>query len=320
MPGKITVPLHTAWTGTPRQASNGEAPDICLPTDYRALFANRTILITGVGRSGTTILGKILGSMKRCYYVFEPAILKYLAAAGTESLLGTLAEDYCIPLVQGRGNANPLDWSYQGNYLDVAEIERRRKVLRRREDAMKFIEDEQSIWVFKLPEYQPWIPFIRTHIPGIKIVDVIRDGREVVRSFMERGWYNDDYCDNRAIEWSRRDFMGKIPAFVGSESRGDWPRWNVGTRGACVWRTLTTHSVINSPDIKVRYETFIREPSIISDGIRRNLGLENSELSLKHIASVKNHKHEDKPEFPIDSISEPERFRFLNALHDMGYE
>ena len=46
--------------------------------DYNKYLKNRVIIISGVGRSGTTILGKIIGSMENTFYFFEPAIMKYL--------------------------------------------------------------------------------------------------------------------------------------------------------------------------------------------------------------------------------------------------
>ena len=38
----------------------------------KELFKNKTLIITGVGRSGTTLLGKVIGSMTPVFYLFEP--------------------------------------------------------------------------------------------------------------------------------------------------------------------------------------------------------------------------------------------------------
>ena len=90
-----------------------------LSIDYKAIFKDRVVIITGVGRSGTSILGKLLGSMQPSHYLYEPAILKLMPAiAGDNELGAILFEDYFLPLVQGRSfNFNVLEDSSIYNYL-----------------------------------------------------------------------------------------------------------------------------------------------------------------------------------------------------------
>ena len=97
--------------------------------DYKGILKDRVIIITGVGRSGTTLLGKILGSMRPAQYFFEPTALKWLPFLPTvlpldddaeyvyDALRATLVEDYILPQIQGRNlNLNPLDDSYTYQY------------------------------------------------------------------------------------------------------------------------------------------------------------------------------------------------------------
>ena len=50
--------------------------DLTIPSDYNKLFKGRTVFITGTARSGTTLLGRIVGSLQPVYYLHELVLLK----------------------------------------------------------------------------------------------------------------------------------------------------------------------------------------------------------------------------------------------------
>ena len=89
------------------------------PTDY---LRGRTVLIMGAGRSGTTILSQVVGSMKPVIYVFEPVLLRlmlrFVAAKDIKlALRSVFFEDYLLPRVQGRRlDCDPDDKSFYGNF------------------------------------------------------------------------------------------------------------------------------------------------------------------------------------------------------------
>ena len=98
-----------------------------IPLDYETVLQDRVIIITGAGRSGTTILGKLIGSMDPAFYFFEPTIVKFgYMHCDLDALRAIFVEDYVLPLIQGRNiNSNENDDSYIGNYEDPwAHIER----------------------------------------------------------------------------------------------------------------------------------------------------------------------------------------------------
>ena len=49
-----------------------------LPPNYDEIFKNKLVIITGAGRSGTTILGKIVGSFSNTHYCYEPHFFRYI--------------------------------------------------------------------------------------------------------------------------------------------------------------------------------------------------------------------------------------------------
>lgn len=49
-----------------------------LPPDYNKIFKNNLVVITGVARSGTTLLGKIIGSLSDTHFIFEPPTFRLI--------------------------------------------------------------------------------------------------------------------------------------------------------------------------------------------------------------------------------------------------
>lgn len=301
--------------------------EVVIPTDYESIFRDRVVIVTGVGRSGTTILGKIIGSMEPAYYLFEPAIMKLLTPMGTPQVLrAILFEDYFLNEVHGRGNANERDWSWQCNHYSVDDIMERRATLRRRSDAMLLIEAEKPFFIIKNPEFQRLFRTVERAFPGVRFVNLIRDGLAVVSSAMERGWYTDDFCNMAMVEWMMEGEVNQ--PFYADAVPDDWAKWNPETRAACVWRSLMTlgdeyaRSVSNTSSsriIQFKYEVFCETPQPYIDDISNWLGLDQTALTAKHIASIKEHKPRPTPGVTLSSIEEPERGKFIKTMQDVGY-
>lgn len=121
--------------------------ELSVPYDYDKIFGKSTLFITGTGRSGTTLLGKILGSLENVYYLHEPNILHFLPVLHrnnaslqkqyAEMLKLILFEDYLLNLIHGRNvNFNELDLSYVGNYQKIDVVKERWSKFRRRQDVV----------------------------------------------------------------------------------------------------------------------------------------------------------------------------------------
>jgi hypothetical protein len=290
------------------------------------LFKDKTVIITGVGRSGTTILGKIIGSMDPVFYLFEPALTKYIASFPYSDIFcKILFEDYFLGLVHGRGNMNPHDWSYAGNHEELDSIRYRRARLRRRSDALEWIQKNQPLWVIKNPEFTHLMEYAHTHFPGIRYLHILRNGLDVVRSSMERGWYTDKYCNEDIVEQTYNFDDIRVPHFVSSpEDRVLWQKWDPITRAACAWRSLTEQGIKykhrnKDSVIQFRYKDFCKQPKRYSNYIADKLDLTITDLTKEHIGEVFN-KPSDDLEIPVSHIAEPERAKFKKLNEKLGYE
>ena len=272
-----------------------------LPIDYKKLLTDRVIIITGAGRSGTSILGKVVGSMEPAYYLFEPSIMKFCNDLNT--LRATIFEDYWLLQVQGRNrNNNTEDDSYYNNYNASSS-------LTNRNDAIE--ECYFSKLVIKLTEYQPMFGRMRHVFPGCKFVHIIRDGNDVVDSMCRRGWYTDDYMKTGFLDWVDNG----APWFIDDDSKMRWYGWNQETRAACVWR-CSTNSVSHrvSDSCNVYYETLLKDVSRLRT--LKWFNLKATELTNQHALSIKEPK--EHPNI-IDKIQQPERDKFLSLMGELGY-
>jgi hypothetical protein len=299
-----------------------------LPTDYKSIFKDRVLYITGTGRSGTTILGKILSSMRPVVYLFEPALPRVFDLEWVrngmpdyrhllESIRASLFEDFILPQIQGRLSMNPFDWTYWRNSHTQQEITKMHQDMRRRSDAMKWIKESKPLLVIKNPEAQPSVGGLRLLFPGIRFIHMIRNGLDVVQSCMERGWFQDDYqpidfVTESGAPWYVQDGI----------SRKMWDQWNPETRAACVWRCTTeAMPIICNEDIETHYyEAFCEYPDTAVNLIEELYSIKRTKLTDSHIQDVISYQQEDKPEVPIDSIMEPERTKFLKLMNKLGYK
>ena len=292
----------------------------------RNLFKDRTLIITGVGRSGSTILSKLIGSMKPVFILFEPAIMKFMASFPySDVFTRILFEDYFLNLVHGRGNMNFNDWSCMTNYESYDTIVERQNTLRRRTDAIKYIKDNNPWWVIKTLEFGHLMDLAHAHLRGVKYIHIIRDGRQVIRSSMERGWYTDDFCNNDIVEQTYWDELVRVPHFIEDPNdRWKWPSWNPVTRIACSWRHLITQAIRykkknNETCFQFRYEDFIQDPEKYANYIAKKFNLTITTITARHIGDIISHSAIEKQPIDIKFIEEPEREKFLKLNQKLGY-
>jgi len=177
-----------------------------IPFNYSEVF-KRILIIMGVGRSGTTLLGKIMGSMRPTYYVFEPAIMKYLfhPTGVLRDVYPILCEDYFLPIVQGRKiDINSRDDTYHENYWATATeygIAWRQNNLQRRKDAIEYIKEENPLFIIKVREFHACMDIVKKIFPNVQFLHIMRNPFSVIESAVERDWYSDEYMDN-IIDWA----------------------------------------------------------------------------------------------------------------------
>jgi len=244
-----------------------------IPTDYEAMFRDRLLIITGIGRSGTTILGKLIGSMSPVYYLFEPAIFKY----HNEPDRDVLFEDYFLPLVQGRNlNPNKKDDSWWGHYYTHEDIKWAHKNLSSRKDAIAYVREVRPLFVVKSNDRI-------NYPPNATVLHIAREALSVVRSMVKKGWYTDEYMQS-VVDY----VVDGIPHFIDPKDAKLWPSLTQDGRCRCVWKTLMVKNNILTGQ-PIYYENLCANPQLVADGISNRFGLKQTKLTKKHIRAIERH-------------------------------
>ena len=290
------------------------------------ILKDSLIIITGFGKSGTTILGKVLGSMEPAIYCFEPPIMKYLREFGmTDVPAKLLFETHFLQEIQGRGNMNVFDDSYCGNYTSIGTLIKNQQALRLREDAIKLLNEKNYKYIVKSTELQHHMELACFLFPGVRFVHIIRNGFNAVNSAILRGWYTDNYCNSAIVEDMVSDLTCDIPGFIDLDCWGLWPEWNAETRAACAWRCSVVDGIRfknNYPDkcVQFKYEDFTASPRKYTRYLEREFDLSSTFLTIGYMGNIYNSSPGSKKIAAyIDKIVEPERTKFFRLNEKLGY-
>lgn len=308
-----------------------------IPDEFGKNIDKGMIFISGVGRSGTTILGKIMGSMADAHYFFEPAIIKLLpflnisdpsnSKAYTMLFRSLLTEDYLMPVLQGRSlNFNPEDDSYFGNYTDKRSVEEKWGSLSGRNDLREYLRGKKVKFVIKIPEFQPLFEVAQKIFPGAGFMHIIRNGRDVVSSSVARGWFSDRYMRSSIVEWLEPPVSVRgigVPWYLDDESKKHFPGWDPVTRAACVWRVLTEAGMDfcrerKNISMEFRYEDFVKDPQGFTSRIEKKFGTKRTAVTERHLRSIREHSRKGYADI-VDKIKKPEREKFVRLMDKMSY-
>jgi hypothetical protein len=113
--------------------------------------------------------------------------------------------------------------------------------------------------------------------PDARVFHLVRDGRDVVCSLLERGWLS----ATRGGADDVRAAYGNHPRFwVEPDRHDEFRETSEARRAAWVWRTHVTagHSVDDPRVLELRYEDLAHDPAAIADRIAAHAGLDANQL------------------------------------------
>lgn len=305
-----------------------------LAPDYNEIFANGLVVITGVARSGTTLLGKIIGSLSNTHYLFEPSTFRLIPPLiqecylkerqGGEILKAILFEELYLQTIHGRYvNFNEKDDSYIGHYIDSEKIKLRWKKYKRRKDVIEDLEKNNYLFVLKIPNIQPSLNTLKNLFHDMKLIHCIRDGNDVVSSSIRRDFYTQDHLSKRNIDWSSEINSLKIPWFIDKKDRHFFSKWNHYTRAAHIWRILTEIGLKFADENKTnvfqfKFEDLIKNPEFFIEGIERFVGKKRTDITIQHLDSIRFYRQREYPD-NTPNIEQPEREKFVELQKELGY-
>jgi hypothetical protein len=243
---------------------------------------NRLIFVVGSPRSGTTFLGSSLGA--------QPGLVDLGEVKPLKAAIPELAR---LPEQQA-----------------ASGFRRRLEVVRQLGLAGHLRGVEQT------PETSFVLPAALRAYPAARAVHIVRDGRDVVCSLLERGWLGDERegSDDAGLSY------GAHPRFWVEPERADEFRTaSEATRAAWAWRRYVEAArVAPERTLEIRYEELAKDPGAVADRLAAYLDLEPSPLraSLSKVfaRSVGRYKKDLTPSQLADAETEAGAL-----LKDLGY-
>jgi protein-tyrosine sulfotransferase len=210
------------------------------------------IVIGGCGRSGTTLLRTILNRHPKVFCGDESTVFLHRVSSARD-----ISRRYGL-------DPDAVAGMFRESRSQVEFIERFGADCLRRSGKM--------IWAEKTPDNVLRFDFIRRHFPDAHIVQIVRDGRDVVCSLRRQKWFKvpeAERADIKAVEVATDYWMARVEA--GLRFRGD-PRYH-----------------------ELRYEDLVDNPQRTLQALFAALGLDWVESVLVPDPSAEvRHPHERK--------------------------
>lgn len=220
----------------------------------------RLVFVVGSPRSGTTFLGQALGGL--------PGFLDLGEAPPLRALLPRLA-------VPSAGSIAAED---------VAAV-RIRGVLER---IRRFGFARQLRCVAQTPEMAFFVPALARAYPDVRVIHLLRDGRDVASSLLEQGWlgFARQVRGDAGLGWGSHR-----PLWVEPERASEFEQASEATRAAWAWRAYVTAARNPQPaGLEIRYEQMAADPTgtatLIASHLEIPAALLDRPLSRAHPRSV----------------------------------
>ena len=175
-----------------------------------------TIWITGCARSGTTILGKILSTLKSVEYAFEPEYLYTLLPKihsfdkrNWLNLYNTyLIEELFFNLCNGRKiNLRKIDESYIGHSLSSKDLKAKLKINISRIDFENFLKKNEKNLAIKIPDIARNLIKLEKYYPKNKFIITTRNTKSISNSIIKKKWFKNN--KNLPLIYKNPDLLGK---------------------------------------------------------------------------------------------------------------
>lgn len=249
------------------------------------------IVVTGVGRSGTTILGKLIHSFNGVEHVNEPYMVQALLL-----LLNEIKQEYWMNLYEsylyeevfinslaGRFiNTNQYDDSSIYKVKPQREIIQRLNTINSRDKIEKEI-DSSSAVSYKIAGMINFLPKLMKYYPDAYYVVIVRNWRSVFKSILKKGWFKDEILKSKAgmLSWPNRVFNNfRIPFWVPVRYEEFFVKQEEIERIAMYYLHLNENLIqILDKCIVVDYDDLVEGPVVFSENLATLLGCRYGDCS-----------------------------------------
>lgn len=269
------------------------------------------IIVSGLARSGTSIVSKIIHSFKDIEFSYEPpllfslfSIINEIEEAVWRLLYETyLYEEILIDSLCGRAlNCNLKDSSsiYFVKDKDLIAQRLSRSISKTEAESLAKI---KSI-AYKIPDVAPFLSSFQKYYPGSRVVLTKREVSQVFASLKRKRWFHDDnLTSNFCILFpSKRVNNLLVPFWVSEYDIDYWIKSDENHRIAYYYIQMTKSLISLDNIIKVDYDELVVDPNFVVNIIAKKLGVEFGNKTLDIVKSI-SRKSSIKNESILNSLN-----------------
>lgn len=252
----------------------------------------RIIIIAGPARSGTSILGKILGSCKKTEYWYEPEIINYIFnmyGKISKEIWKKLFERYLLGnllnLVTGRSiNLRKGENSSIRSYKTESEIKEKHKFNLSGTKLQDYLKKNEINFVIKSPSIE--LSKYSENNSKIKIINTKRNHFEIINSIIKRKWFrNKNYLK---LFWPAIKINNAMyPYWMKKKYAKFWSKANESTKSAIYLLCSYDELAKTKNLIHLNYNDLINKPNKSIKILLRKLGLKPTNKTKEILSSIK---------------------------------
>lgn len=252
------------------------------------------VVVTGGGRSGTTILGKLLHTFQGVEYAFEPpmlvalfSLINQLPEAEWKFLYEAyLAEEFLANAMAGRAiNTNLADDSSIYAVKAVKDVENRLARSWSKQDIMRQVAGKTL--AYKLPNIVPFLRPLMSYCPSARIVVIQRNALDSIQSLLLKSWFKNDGAQ-AATAWPFRQVgIWRVPYWVRPGEESLWCELSELDRCAYYYLLMSDVPQQDQRVIHVRYSDLVHSPADVTKRLAQWVGVEEGCRTQEVVASIR---------------------------------
>jgi len=249
------------------------------------------IIISGLPRSGSTLLGNLIGSGNKVEYFFEPPLISPLL-----SLIDELSSDsfkmiydyyikneLILSSIAGRRlNFNTNDDSHIYRYKTKDEINVRLNKSWRASELNQLL-DQYSI-AFKTPGISNNLLKLQSYYPNWKMVIIFRKYEDILKSIIVKGWFDD--TNPNIITTYKLFGESRVPNSIPNLWEIRWKNLSVEERAMIYINEQFSSLRTIDNYIRVDYEKLVNDPNTHLNILFNELGVSQTNKTEDLIASI----------------------------------
>ena len=265
---------------------------------YSKFVSENVFWITGPARSGTSLLGNILSTLKRTEYFYEPELMftllplmKSIPLEKWKLIYETyLSEELYFNRLTGRKlNFRKKDISYIKNSLNNNQVKKLLSNELNRSSISKNFERNRTKLIIKVPDIIKNISGLTKVYTQNKLIFSNRNSADIALSLIKKNWFHNTTIKNSTFPLIKHK-NEYIPTWVPKKNYKQWYSYNGYER--CVFYVILTKKAMRklNPNFIFEFEEITNSPMQILNKFCRKFKFKQTKKTLKIIKSIKSRK------------------------------